>query len=250
MSAGVGLGKRSGLINGIGEVDGTSWAASGFGKLHLFQCLSFDLRQRFKRPALPARGSTIGADAARSELSSEEIEHGYLTVLASLRGQLNIPIAVKLGPYFTNLSGFARMLDANGANGSVLFNRFYQPDIELETRDVAPNIWLSTSMDSRLPLRWIAILHGRVGCSLAATSGIHRGVDALKMLMAGADVTMLCSVLLPRGDAGSHDNLSSPKGGATTAIFMWSDACHIASPSTLLLRDHLQKWHFLPCSAG
>jgi dihydroorotate dehydrogenase (fumarate) len=134
-----------------------------------------------------------------SELSSEEIEQGYLTVLASLRGQLNIPIAVKLGPFFTNLSGFARRLEGNGANGLVLFNRFYQPDIELETRDVSPNIWLSTSMDSRLPLRWIALLHGRIGCSLAATSGIHRGTDALKLIMAGADVTMLCSVLLRRG---------------------------------------------------
>jgi len=81
----------------------------------------------------------------------------------------------------------------------VLFNRFYQPDIELETLEVAPNLLLSTPMAMRLPLRWIAILHGRIGCSLAATSGIHRGTDALKMLMVGADATMLCSVLLRKG---------------------------------------------------
>ncbi len=93
----------------------------------------------------------------------------------------------------------AKRLDEAGANGLVLFNRFYQPDIELESLEVKPNILLSTPMAMRLPLRWIAILYGRVGASLAATSGIHRATDALKMLMAGADVTMLCSVLLRRG---------------------------------------------------
>ena len=81
----------------------------------------------------------------------------------------------------------------------MLFNRFYQPDIELETLEVKPNILLSTPMAMRLPLRWIALLYGRVGASLAATSGIHRATDALKMLMAGADVTMLCSALLRHG---------------------------------------------------
>ena len=81
----------------------------------------------------------------------------------------------------------------------VLFNRFYQPDIELETLEISPNILLSTPMAMRLPMRWIAMLYGRIGASLAATSGIHRATDALKMLMAGADVTMLCSILLRRG---------------------------------------------------
>jgi dihydroorotate dehydrogenase (fumarate) len=90
-------------------------------------------------------------------------------------------------------------LDETGANALVLFNRFYQPDIHLETLEVTPNVLLSTPMAMRLPLRWIAILHGRLRASLAATSGIHRATDALKMLMAGADVTMLCSVLLRRG---------------------------------------------------
>jgi dihydroorotate dehydrogenase (fumarate) len=81
----------------------------------------------------------------------------------------------------------------------VLFNRFYQPDIDLESLEVTPSVLLSTPMAMRLPLRWIAILRGRIRASLAATSGIHRGTDALKMLMAGADVTMLCSVLMARG---------------------------------------------------
>jgi len=133
------------------------------------------------------------------EISASDIEESYLAILASVRGQLKIPVAVKISPFFTNLARFARSLDRNGADALVLFNRFYQPDIELETLEISPNLLLSTPMASRLPMRWIAILHGHLGANLAATSGIHRASDALKMLMAGADVTMLCSVLLRRG---------------------------------------------------
>jgi dihydroorotate dehydrogenase (fumarate) len=131
--------------------------------------------------------------------TAEDIETDYLTIVESIKGLLKIPVAVKLSPFFTNLSRFARRLDQNGANALVLFNRFYQPDIELETLEVSPNLLLSTPMAMRLPMRWIALLYGRIGANLAATSGVHHGVDALKMLMAGADVTMLCSVLLRRG---------------------------------------------------
>jgi dihydroorotate dehydrogenase (fumarate) len=133
------------------------------------------------------------------EVSGEEIETSYLTILASIKAQLKIPVAVKLSPFFTNFARFARRADNNGVNALVLFNRFYQPDIELETLEISPNVLLSTPMAMRLPMRWIAMLHGRIGANLAATSGIHRATDALKMLMAGADVTMLCSVLLRRG---------------------------------------------------
>ncbi len=133
------------------------------------------------------------------ERSADEIETDYLTIVASVKAQLKIPVAVKLSPYFTNLARFARSLERNGANALVLFNRFYQPDIELETLEISPNLLLSTPMAMRLPMRWIALLYGRIGADLAATSGIHRATDALKMLMAGADVTMLCSVLLRRG---------------------------------------------------
>ncbi len=133
------------------------------------------------------------------EVTAEEIEMEYLTIIASVKAQLKIPVAVKLSPFFTNLSHFAQRLDAQGVDGLVLFNRFYQPDIDLDTRAVTPNINLSAPGEMRLPLRWIAMLHGRIRASLAATSGIHRGTDALKMLMAGADVTMLCSVLLRHG---------------------------------------------------
>ena len=134
-----------------------------------------------------------------SAVSAEDIEHAYLTVLATVKAQLRIPVAVKLSPYFTNLAHFARRLDRHGANALVLFNRFYQPDIDLNSLDVNPNVQLSTPMDMRLPLRWIALLHGRIEADLAATSGVHHGGDAIKLLMAGADVTMLCSVLLKRG---------------------------------------------------
>jgi dihydroorotate dehydrogenase (fumarate) len=133
------------------------------------------------------------------ERTADDIETEYLTIVASIKGLLKIPVAVKLSPYFTNLSRFARRLDEQGADALVLFNRFYQPDIELETLEVSPNVLLSTPMAMRLPMRWIALLYGRIGAHLAATSGIHHGVDALKMIMAGADVTMLCSVLLRCG---------------------------------------------------
>jgi dihydroorotate dehydrogenase (fumarate) len=133
------------------------------------------------------------------EVSADEIETGYLTIVAALKAQLKIPVAVKLSPFFTSFSHFAARLDRTGADGLVLFNRFYQPDIDLESRAVSPTISLSTRTDSRLPMRWIAILRGRVRASLAATSGILGAGDVLKMLMAGADVTMLCSVLLRSG---------------------------------------------------
>jgi dihydroorotate dehydrogenase (fumarate) len=133
------------------------------------------------------------------EHTANDIETEYLTIVTSIKALLKIPVAVKLSPYFTNLSRFARRLDEQGADALVLFNRFYQPDIELETLEVSPNMLLSTPMAMRLPMRWIALLYGRIGANLAATSGIHHGVDALKMIMAGADVTMLCSVLLRHG---------------------------------------------------
>ena len=116
-----------------------------------------------------------------------------------MKSEVTIPVAVKLSPFFSNFANMAKNLDAAGADGLVLFNRFYQPDIDLETLEVKPNILLSTPMAMRLPLRWIAILYGQLDASLAATSGIHRASDVLKMLMAGADVTMLCSVLIRHG---------------------------------------------------
>lgn len=133
------------------------------------------------------------------DLSAAEIEQTHLDILKSVRSAIHIPLAVKLSPFFTNFANMAKRLDLAGANGLVLFNRFYQPDIDLESLEVKPNILLSTPMAMRVPLRWIALLYGKLRASLAATSGIHRASDVLKMLMAGADVTMLCSTLIRHG---------------------------------------------------
>ncbi|MEI6197531.1 MAG: dihydroorotate dehydrogenase-like protein [Verrucomicrobiota bacterium] len=133
------------------------------------------------------------------DLAGGVIEDNYLSILRAVKSEVTIPVAVKLSPFFSNFANMASRFDQAGANGLVLFNRFYQPDIELESLEVKPNILLSTPMAMRLPLRWIALLHGRVNASLAATSGIHRASDVLKMLMAGADVTMLCSTIIRNG---------------------------------------------------
>ena len=133
------------------------------------------------------------------EVGSAQIEQTYLDIVKAVKSTVTIPVAVKLSPFFTNFANMAKRLDETGADGLVLFNRFYQPDIDLEALDVRPNILLSTPMAMRVPLRWIALLYGRLRPSLAATSGIHRATDALKMLMAGADVAMLCSTLIRHG---------------------------------------------------
>jgi dihydroorotate dehydrogenase (fumarate) len=133
------------------------------------------------------------------ELAGKEVEDRYLEVLHAVRHEVKIPIAMKLSPFFSSFANFAHRLDTAGANGLVLFNRFYQPDIDLETLDVVPSVVLSTPMAMRLPLRWTGILHGRIKASLAATSGIHTAHDVIKMLMVGADVTMMCSSLLKNG---------------------------------------------------
>lgn len=128
-----------------------------------------------------------------------EVEQTYFDVLKAVKAEISIPVAMKLSPFFSNFANMAKRLDDAGADGLVLFNRFYQPDIDLDTLEVKPNILLSTPMAMRVPLRWIAILYDRIRANLAATSGVHRATDALKMLMAGADVTMLCSVLIRHG---------------------------------------------------
>ncbi|MBV8482683.1 MAG: dihydroorotate dehydrogenase-like protein [Verrucomicrobia bacterium] len=133
------------------------------------------------------------------ELRGEEVERRYLEIVAHVNRIVSIPVTVKLSPFFSNVANMAKRLVEEGAKGLVLFNRFYQPDIDLELLDVNPNLLLSSPMAMRLPLRWIALLYGRLNVDLAATSGIHSGRDVVKMLMAGADVTMLCSALIRRG---------------------------------------------------
>jgi dihydroorotate dehydrogenase (fumarate) len=132
-------------------------------------------------------------------LGASEVEWRYLELVRSVRQAIGIPLAVKLSPYFSSVANLARQLVEAGADGLVLFNRFYQPDLDIETLEVTPRLALSTSEELRLPLRWVAILHRQVPASLAASTGVHTAADAVKVLMAGADVAMMTSALLRHG---------------------------------------------------
>jgi dihydroorotate dehydrogenase (fumarate) len=154
------------------------------------------------------RISEAGADAlelniykipTQTEVTGSAVESIYIDTVRSIRAATKIPLAVKLSPYFSSFTNIAASLDTLNVNGLVLFNRFLQPDIDLEKMDVAPNLTLSTSADMRLPLHWIGILYGKIRASLAATSGIYQAHDVIKLVMAGADVTMLCSALMRHG---------------------------------------------------
>jgi dihydroorotate dehydrogenase (fumarate) len=133
------------------------------------------------------------------DTTAAEVEQTYLDILTAVRSAVSIPVAVKLSPFFSSMANMATRLDKAGANGLVLFNRFYQPDIDLDELEIKPNVLLSTPQALRLPLTWIGILYGKVKTSLAATSGVHGPEDVIKLLMVGADVTMLCSTLLRNG---------------------------------------------------
>jgi dihydroorotate dehydrogenase (fumarate) len=131
--------------------------------------------------------------------TSAEVEQHYIDIVEAVKTAVHIPVAIKLSPFFSNFANMAKRLDAAGADALVLFNRFYQPDIDLDTLELTPRVLLSTPQAMRLPLTWIGILHGKVKANLAATSGIHGAEDVIKLLMVGADVTMLCSTLLRNG---------------------------------------------------
>jgi dihydroorotate dehydrogenase (fumarate) len=133
-------------------------------------------------------------------LGGSDVEQRYLDLVRAVRQAIGIPLAVKLSPYFSSVVNLARQLVEAGAQGLVLFNRFYQPDLDLDTLEVTPRLVLSSSEELRLPLRWIAILHGHMGrASLAASTGVHTAEDAVKVLAAGADVAMMTSALLRQG---------------------------------------------------
>lgn len=137
--------------------------------------------------------------ATNPNLTGSEIETMYVDVLTEVKKNVKIPVAMKLSPFFTSMSNMARRLDNAGADALVLFNRFYQPDFDLEKLEVVPNLVLSTNWEMRLPLRWIAILSGNIKASLGATSGIHSHEDVIKVMMAGGDVAMMASELLVKG---------------------------------------------------
>lgn len=149
-----------------------------------------------------------GADALELNLydiptglatSGAEVESEYIEVVKEVRSIINIPLAVKISPYYSNMANMALRLKEAGADALVMFNRFYQPDINLDTLEVEPKVALSHSGSSRLAMRWIAILKGRINIDFAATSGIHTGKDVIKALLVGANVTMMASALLKNG---------------------------------------------------
>jgi dihydroorotate dehydrogenase (fumarate) len=138
----------------------------------------------------------VAADPAET---SHDVEARYINLLEDLRQHVSLPITMKLSSQFSSILSMAQQLEAAGANGLALFNRFYQPDVDLESLKVIPKLELSSSMESLLRIRWVALLHGRVNLSLAVTGGFHTTEDILKALLAGADVTHLCSALLHHG---------------------------------------------------
>lgn len=137
--------------------------------------------------------------AANAEDSSETVENRYLDILKELKSSVSIPLTLKLSPQFSSPIHFAQRLQAAGAQGISIFNRFYQPDIDLDSLQVIPKLELSTAQEALLRIRWTALMYGRVNMSLAVTGGFHETSDVIKALLAGADVVHLCSVLLERG---------------------------------------------------
>jgi dihydroorotate dehydrogenase (fumarate) len=148
-------------------------------------------------------------------LMSYDVEDLYVKIMKKVKSQVTIPVAMKLSPYFSAMPHMASMLDAEGADGLVLFNRFYQPDLDIENLEVTPNLILSRSAEMRLPLRWIAILYGHVDASMALTTGIHTPEDVIKAIMAGADIANVCSVLL-KGGIGKISEL-------VTGLTLWME---------------------------
>ncbi|MHC4413797.1 MAG: dihydroorotate dehydrogenase-like protein [Planctomycetota bacterium] len=137
--------------------------------------------------------------AADPDMSARDVEDRYLGLVAEVRRVITIPLAVKVAPFFTAFANLAKRLVGAGADGLVLFNRFVHPDIDLESLKTRPNLKLSDSYESRLPLTWVALLRNRFPASLAATGGIHTHEDVLKLVLAGADVTMIASALYQHG---------------------------------------------------
>lgn len=158
-----------------------------------------DYAQKIEQAGADALELNLYDLATDPDVTSSQLEDGHISLVSDIRKQVNIPIAIKLSPFYTALPNFARRLTEAGADGLVLFNRFYQPDFDLEELEVVPNLVLSDSHELRLPLRWIAILYGQIQADFALTSGLHNAEDLLKSIMAGASVAMTASELLHNG---------------------------------------------------
>jgi dihydroorotate dehydrogenase (fumarate) len=182
-----------------------------------------------------------------------EVEQTCIDIVTAVKSSVTIPVAVKLSPFYSSMANMALRLDQAGADALVLFNRFYQPDIDLANLEVVPNVLLSQPQAMRLPLRWVAILRDRVRASLAATSGIHDASDVLKILLAGADVTMLCSTLLRNGvgrigtiltgvrqwmDENQYESVRQMKGSMSHA--------HSENPAAYERVQYMRALHSIP----
>ena len=142
---------------------------------------------------------------SQADIPGSDLENAYVQAVKEVKSAVKIPVAAKLTPFFTSMANMAKRFDEAGADSLVLFNRFYQPDINLESLEIQPNVLLSTAQALRLPLTWIGILFGRVKANLAGSGGVHTAEDAVKLLLAGADVTMVCSALLRNGISHLRD---------------------------------------------
>ena len=155
------------------------------------------------------------------EMTGRDVEQRFIDILRAVKEAVPVPVALKTGPFFSAFGNMARRLDEAGADALVLFNRFYQPDFDLERLEVVPNLTLSSPAELRLRLRWVAILYGRVRTDLAVTGGVHRAVDVLKAMMAGASVAMMASALLAHGVEHVR--------GMTTDLVRWMEEHEYAS---------------------
>jgi len=171
----------------IGSINGVS--AGGWG----------DYARQIEQASADAVELNVYFVATDPAWSAADVEHVYIDVLQAVKRSVKIPVAIKVSPFFSAMAAMARRLDDAGADALVLFNRFVEPEIDLENLELSPKMMLTGPYEIRLPMRWIAILHGKVKASLAATRAIYTHEDVLKMLMVGADVTMLCSALLKNG---------------------------------------------------
>ena len=155
--------------------------------------------QKMEQAGADALELNIYSVPTNPEVSSAQIEQAYCELVHDVKASVGIPVAVKVGPYFTAMANLARALEEAGADGLVLFNRFYQPDFDLEALEVVPSLHLSTPVELLTRLHWVAILYGRIHADLAVTGGVHSAYDVLKTQMAGAQVAMMTSALLKRG---------------------------------------------------
>jgi len=183
-------------------------------------------------------------------LTSAQIEDTYVEILKCVKSVTNLPVAVKLSPHFTNMANMAHRLDEAGASGLVMFTRFYQPDIDLEELEVRPSIILSAPQALRAPLTWIGILYGKIKADLGATSGIHGAQDALKMLMVGAKVTMVCSALLRHGiehlsaiEAGMRDWMEQHEYNSVEQMQGSLSQQHCPDPSAFERVQYIKSIH-------